>query len=102
VIYADDGGRAGAEICYQPFRYLAARPIPPGTFWGSYLVRRREPVTLIDAQTLEAGCRRLSARVINADVAIKDHRSVKFASCSEVSLDEIGLYHPGMTFYQLM
>lgn len=93
MIDADDRGRAGAKICYKPFRNLAARPIPARTFWGSDLARRREPFTLVYTQTLEAGYRHFSARVINADVAIKDHCFVKSVPFFKDMLVQTGLYH---------
>jgi hypothetical protein len=75
VIDADDRGRVGAETCHKPFSDLAARPIPAGAFWGSDLAGSCEPVTRIYAQTFQAGCRHLSARVVNADVTVEGYRS---------------------------
>jgi hypothetical protein len=79
VIDADDRRKAGAEICHKPFSYLTACPIPAGTFWGSDLAGRGEPVTLIYAQAFEASCGRFSARIVNANVTVEDH-------CPSISL----------------
>ena len=98
VIDADDRGRAGAKLCHKPFSYLATGPIPAGAFWGSDLAGRREPVTLIYTQTLEAGCRYFSARVINADVTVEDHCSVNFRVWFKDKLEQTGLYHSSRTF----
>jgi hypothetical protein len=90
VIDADYNRKSGAKLGHKPFSDFPACPIPPGTLWGSDFAWRRKPVALVYTQTLEAGCRYFSARVVDADVTLEDHCSTNSVSLFKDSLSQTG------------
>ena len=72
AVDAHQRGRALGQALNKPFSDTAPRPVFARAWWRHHLDGRRRAIRLINAETSQASCRRLSARIVNADISSED------------------------------